>query len=190
MKKDQLRKIYLDKQKTFSQTKWCVKSKQAISLLFENFDFSVKRFVNCFITLEKNNEFDTWHIFKRLWNEFPHITTTAPRVNFETNLLENVRISPDTKLIENKWWIFEPEGDKVVETEKLDAVLVPLLAFDERGFRVGYGKGFYDKFLKDCRADCRKIGLSLFPPVEKIDDVEDFDVRLDFCVTPERVWQF
>lgn len=72
----------------------------------------------------------------------------------------------------------------------LDAVLVPLIAFDARGFRVGYGKGFYDRFLKTCRADCLKIGLSLFPPVEKIADTADFDVKLDACATPEKIWRF
>lgn len=190
MIKAKLRQHFLAQQKSLSQNEQHEKSGKIIQNLFENFDFNGKCFVNCFITLEKNNELDTSQIFERLWGEFPHITTTAPRVNFERGALENVRVSPDTKLIENKWQILEPEGNEIVDAEKLDAVLVPLLAFDEFGFRVGYGKGFYDKFLAKCRADCQKIGLSLFPPVEKIDDVEDFDVRLDSCVTPERVWQF
>ena len=73
-----------------------------------------------------------------------------------------------TKLTVNRWHILEPTGNETVEIGKLDAVLVPLLCFDERGFRVGYGKGFYDKFLKNCRRDCLKIGLSYFTPVEEI----------------------
>lgn len=148
------------------------------------------QFLNCFVTLEKNNELETFEIFQKMWREFPQITTTAPRINFETNSLESVRVSPDSKFVENKWQILEPAGDEFVDPSKLDAVLVPLIAFDELGFRVGYGKGFYDKFLIKCRADCLKIGLSLFPPVEKIADVEDFDVKLDYCVTPERVRKF
>lgn len=190
MNKPELRKIFLEKQKLLSPDERRERTEQVIKLLFENFDFSDKRFVNCFVTLEKNNEIDTFEIFQRLWREFPQVTTTAPRINFEMNLLENVKVSPVSKFNENKWRILEPEGDELIEPEKLDVVLVPLIAFDERGFRVGYGKGFYDKFLQKCRADCRKIGLSLFPPVEKIDDVESFDVRLDFCVTPEKVWRF
>ena len=190
MTKLKLRQRFIAQQKSLSQNERHQKSEKIIQNLFDNFNFSDKRFVNCFITLEKNNEINSSQIFEGLWRKFSNVTTTAPRVNFETNLLEHVRVSPDTRLIENKWQILEPEGNEIVAAEKLDAVFVPLLAFDKLGFRIGYGKGFYDKFLKKCRADCQKIGLSLFPPVEKIDDVEDFDVGLDFCVTTEEFWQF
>ncbi|MDQ4121041.1 MAG: 5-formyltetrahydrofolate cyclo-ligase [Acidobacteriota bacterium] len=190
MKKAELRKIYLEKQKSLSQEERRDKSEQVIQLLFDNFDFSDVRYLNCFITLEKNNELDTFEIFQKIWREFPRVTTCAPRINYEMNVLENVLASPITKYAPNKWGISEPEGNELIEPEKLDVVLVPLIAFDERGFRCGYGKGFYDKFLRKCRADCRKIGLSLFPPVEKIEDVEDWDVSLNACVTPEKVWRF
>jgi 5-formyltetrahydrofolate cyclo-ligase len=63
-------------------------------------------------------------------------------------------------------------------------VVVPLLSFDKRGHRVGYGKGFYDRFLSECSRDCIKIGLSFFAPVEVIDDVNRHDVTLDLFVMP------
>ena len=69
-------------------------------------------------------------------------------------------------------------------------VLVPLLCFDESGHRVGYGKGFYDRFLTKCRPDTQKVGLSYFPPVKEITDADSFDIRLDLCLTPEKVWRF
>ena len=190
MKKSELRTIYLEKQKSLQSAERNEKSALVVRHLFENFDFSKTRFLNCFITLEKNNELDTFEIFQRIWREFSNVTTCAPRINYEMNLLENVVAAPTTKYVQNKWGILEPEGDDFVEPQKLDVVLVPLIAFDAAGFRCGYGKGFYDKFLRKCRADCRKIGLSLFPPVEKIEDIEDFDVPLDSCVTPEKIWQF
>ena len=190
MKKAKLRKMFLEKHKSLLPEQRRGKTEQVVEKLFENFDFSDERFVNCFVTLEKNNELDTFEIFQRIWREFPNVATCAPRINFEMNALENVLATPVTKYVQNKWGIYEPEGDEFIEPEKLDVVLVPLIAFDERGFRCGYGKGFYDKFLQKCRDDCRKIGLSLFPPVEKIEDVEGFDVPLDSCVTPERVWHF
>ncbi|MDQ3180555.1 MAG: 5-formyltetrahydrofolate cyclo-ligase, partial [Acidobacteriota bacterium] len=79
-------------------------------------------------------------------------------------------------------------ANELIETEKIDIVLVPLLCFDRKGFRVGYGKGFYDRFLKNCRTDCLKIGLSYFAPIKEISDVQDFDVRLDFSITPEEIF--
>jgi len=68
--------------------------------------------------------------------------------------------------------------------------LIPLLAFDQHGYRVGYGKGYYDKFLSQCREDVVKIGLSFFEPVDNIDDINQFDISLNYCVTPQQVYEF
>ena len=69
---------------------------------------------------------------------------------------------------------------------EIDVVLVPLLCSDGQGYRVGYGKGFYDRFLVKCRPDCRKIGLSYFPPVDRIEDVTESDVKMDEVVLGRR----
>ena len=69
---------------------------------------------------------------------------------------------------------------------EVDVVLVPGLAFDEGGHRVGYGRGFYDRFLALCRPDCLKVGLSYFEPISQITDIHAGDIRLDLLITPER----
>ena len=69
-------------------------------------------------------------------------------------------------------------------------VFVPLLAYDKQGNRVGYGKGFYDNFLSKCKPETIKIGLSFFPPEDKIDDVFESDVKLNFCVTDSQIFEF
>ncbi len=143
--------------------------------------------MHCFLPIEKFNEIDTKIIFEKLRQDFPHVETLVPRVNFQTGEIENLRFTLVTELKQNQWQIFEPTHDETVETEKIDLVIVPLLCFDTRGFRVGYGRGFYDRFLKHCRADCLKIGLSYFAPVEKISDTGEFDVKVDFCIAPEKV---
>ena len=66
----------------------------------------------------------------------------------------------------------------------------PLLAFDEQGHRVGYGKGFYDKLLSKCKPDCKRIGLSLLEPTSKIDDINPHDGILHACITPSKTWDF
>ena len=83
----------------------------------------------------------------------------------------------------------EPAGTGIPPTE-IDAVLVPGLCFDQMGHRVGYGKGYYDKFLSQCRPDCIKIGLSLFPLIDMIDGVGPHDVALDDCITPATLISF
>jgi len=62
-------------------------------------------------------------------------------------------------------------------------VIVPLLICDLNGYRLGYGKGFYDRFLSECRADVLKIGLNYFEPIAQIPG-EDTDIPLDFLITP------
>ena len=190
MTKSELRKIYLARQRSLSAAERKEKSRLIAASLFGRFDLSRLKFLHVFLPIEKNNEIKTAFIYERVWRDFPEITTVVPKVDFETMTLENRRFSFDTELIKNRWNILEPAASEIVEIERLDAVLVPLLCFDERGLRAGYGKGFYDKFLSECRADCLKIGLSYFPPTAKISDAQTFDIRLNFCIAPHNIFKF
>jgi 5-formyltetrahydrofolate cyclo-ligase len=188
MLKKELRKTFLARQKSLSPEARARASEAIAKLFFEKFDLSRIHFLHGFLPIEKFNEIDTRPIFGKVWREFPRVETLVPRVDFETNEIENLKFTRETVVAENQWNIDEPTHDEKVETAKIDLVLVPLLCFDARGFRVGYGKGFYDRLLQHCRADCLKIGLSYFEPVAEIEDAQDFDIKLDFFVTPERVF--
>lgn len=190
MLKSELRKIYLEKRKEFSPEEVKEKTVQVGELFFQSFDLAKIDYLHSFLPIEKFNELDTRLILHRIWFEHAHIETLVPRINFETGALENLMFTPVTELIPNAWMIHEPVHNELVGSEKIDLIFVPLLAFDRRGNRVGYGKGFYDKLLKTCRADCLKIGLSHFPPVEEIADINEFDVLLDYCLTPDEVFKF
>ena len=190
MLKAELRKIYLEKQIALSPRERNEKSAQILKRFFDEFDLSRIAFLHCFLPIGRTNEIDTKPIFEKIWREFPNIETLVPRVNFETNEIEILKFSVETELIQNQWLIHEPSHNELVETEKIDLVLVPLLCFDVKGHRVGYGKGFYDRLLKNCGKDCLKTGVSYFPPVEEIPDAWEFDVKLDFCVTPGKIWKF
>lgn len=190
MLKSALRKIYLEKQKSLSAIKREEQSRKIAELFFQSFDLSAISYFHCFLPIEKFDEINTRPIFERIWRDFPRIQTIVPRVNFQTNEIENLSFTPDTNLVQNVWQIREPAHDNFIETEKIDLVIVPLLCFDKQGFRVGYGKGFYDKFLERCRPDCLKIGLSYFEPAAQIADSQPHDVRLDYCLTPTIKWNF
>ena len=69
-------------------------------------------------------------------------------------------------------------------------VLIALFAFDDKGNRIGYGKGMYDRFLSKCPGNTIKIGLSFFDSVDEISDVNEFDVPLDYAITPSKVYRF
>ncbi|MCY7345520.1 MAG: 5-formyltetrahydrofolate cyclo-ligase [Pyrinomonadaceae bacterium] len=189
MTKSELRKIYLDRQKSLSEVGRKKKSLQIAERFFASFDLAKTKFLHIFLPIEKNGEIDTFIFIERLRRDFPKVVTVTSKVDFETMTLENRRFDSKTKFVANRWQTLEPANGEPIEIKRIDVCLAPLLGFDERGFRVGYGKGFYDKFLSECRQDCLKIGLSYFPAAA-ISDVQEFDVPLDFCVTPLTVLNF
>ena len=184
MTKSELRKFYLERRRSLFAEEMADKSLQIADRFFKRFDLSNLANLHCFIPIKKFNEIDTSLIYKKVWTDFPTVRTIVPRVNRESGEMGNFVFTAETELIKNEWGIREPWSGKAVDAGAIDMVLVPLLCFDERGYRVGYGKGFYDKFLARCRPDCLKIGLSYFPPVPKIADVGGHDVMLDVFVTP------
>ncbi len=99
-------------------------------------------------------------------------------------------LTDNTKIKKNEYNIPEPITGLNVPTEMIDVVFVPLLAYDKQGNRVGYGKGFYDKFLSECNPNVIKIGLSFFEPEEKIEDLFENDIQLNFCVLPSFFLRF
>ncbi|MBC7899499.1 MAG: 5-formyltetrahydrofolate cyclo-ligase [Saprospiraceae bacterium] len=187
MTKAELRKIYLAKQRSLSSETRTENSQRISGQFFHHSQLDQIKVLHCFIAIEKFNEIDTTLIFQRLWREFPQMVTVVPRVDLETGEMRNLKFTPETSLVKNIWGIHEPSHDEFVETADIDMVLAPLLCFDKAGHRVGYGKGFYDRFLKGCREDCVKIGLSYFPPVEEIEDAGEWDIKLDFCLTPSGI---
>lgn len=157
---------------------------------FAEIDLSGLRNVHTFIRIPKLNEIDTSAIYFRIWRDWPSAKTLAPRMAVRSGELESVEFDDSTQMIVNDWGISEPVGEAIADPKSIDVVLLPLLCFDEFGNRVGYGKGFYDRFLARCRPNCMKVGLSLFPPAALIDGINENDVPLDICVTPERSYRF
>lgn len=113
----------------------------------------------------------------------------VPKV-YTDHILRHYLLTDSTILQPNKWNIPEPVNGVEVPASKIDVVFVPLLAFDQLGNRVGYGKGFYDRFLRECRDGIIKVGLSLFEAEDFIEDTDENDIPLDYCVTPKKIYSF
>lgn len=187
MTKAELRKIYLAKRRELSQAQVDEASARIEANLFRSFDLAAAKYLHCFISTPRFNEVDTRPIFQRVWREYPHVITLVPRIDRDADELEALTYGEDTELVHNRWQIGEPAHNERVLPEEIDVVLVPLLCFDLRGHRVGYGRGYYDRFLARCRTECKKIGLSFFRPLDEIADVHEGDVQLDYCVTSDGV---
>jgi 5-formyltetrahydrofolate cyclo-ligase len=190
MIKAELRRIYLQKRQALSEESYDSLSRRLCELFFASVDLSSMKTLHIFLPIREKREPDTWFIINRMQREFPHVRLSIPRVNNKTRLLENFYYEEKAQLVKSKWGIEEPSRGIPTPSEGIDLVLVPLLCADIEGHRVGYGGGYYDKFLKECLPSCRRVGLSLFEPVEKIDDANEQDVALNALVSPARYFAF
>ncbi len=145
-------------------------------------------YVHTYLAIKENNEIETDHLLHYLEFRNPEIKIVIPRV--EQDELVHVEYDETVEVVTNKWGIPEPVNGQTVSEKEIDLVFVPLLAFDENGCRVGYGKGYYDRFLRNCRADVLKIGLSYFDALSPLSDSKDFDIPLTHCITPHRIYEF
>ncbi len=141
--------------------------------------------------IKKFNEVNTWPIIEEIRKKDGPLIVVS-KSDLENITLQSFILEEDhqSQLKDNAWGISEPRTGEEVNPNELDLILVPLIIFDRQGYRIGYGKGFYDKFLAQCRKDAIKVGLSVFEPVNKIEDIEKFDIPLDYCVTPVKLYQF
>jgi len=145
-------------------------------------------YYHLFLTIEEQKEINTEYILQILAGKDKEIVIS--KSDFTTREMSHYLLTDNTKIKKNEHNIPEPVDGLEVPNSKIDVVFIPLLAYDKQGNRVGYGKGFYDNFLSKCKPETIKIGLSFFPPEEKIDDVSENDVKLDFCVTPDNIISF
>lgn len=144
-------------------------------------------YFHIFLSIEENKEIDTLPMITLLQGKDKNVV--IPKVKGK-NSMENYLLTDNTVFKKNKWHIPEPvDGIKIPENQ-IDVVFVPLLTFDVKGNRVGYGKGYYDNFLLKCRPETIKIGLSFFEAEDSISNIHQNDVKLDYCVTPKKVYKF
>lgn len=188
MQKAELRKQMLQRRRALAAEEVELRSRRIRELFFQHFPLQEGQTVHLFLPILKNKEVNTWLIIEQLRLEHPEVQVVVPVTDVAQNVLTHHELTKEAVLIENAWGIPEPQDAQIIHAHEVDIVLLPLLTFDKAGHRVGYGKGFYDRFLADCRPDVLKVGLSLEPPVDRIDDANAFDVPLDAVVMPDGVW--
>lgn len=145
-------------------------------------------FYHLFLSITEKREIDTEPLLHILQGKDKNIVLS--KSDFKTHRLTNYLLTDSTVLQKNEWGIPEPQGGIEILPHQIEVVFLPLLAFDLQGHRVGYGKGFYDRFLSACSGTTIKVGLSFFEPEQQIPGVLSSDVPLDFCVTPHRIYRF
>ena len=191
-----LRREALARRRALDADEVARRSAQLREHLFRQFPVGSWRWLHLFLPLASRNEPDTWGIVRWVWGEKMPLRLAAPVVQPDGVSLRHYELTPGGQLTKNRWGITEPVAAAGAVPEVfpavLDAVLVPLLAVDRAGQRVGYGGGFYDRFLAQCGPNTQFIGLNVLNevPVARIADVLPTDVPLTACITPDKVWRF
>jgi len=140
-----------------------------------------------FFPITKFNEVNTFYIKQLLEQQDKTLFTS--QVNRDENRLDTLQLPPDATFFLDEWGIPVPQESVRITSTKIQVVFVPLLAYDKSGHRLGFGKGFYDRFLASLEQPVLKLGLSFFAPEERI-PVEPHDIPLDYCITPGQIWSF
>jgi|TARA_B100001093_G_C26807375_1_gene1006076 5-formyltetrahydrofolate cyclo-ligase len=136
---------------------------------------------------EQNKEIDTALLLSVLQGKDKQIVIPKIVDDYE---LEHYLLADQTPLKRSHWGIPEPQSGIKINSNQIDVVFVPLLIFDLQGHRIGYGKGYYDRFLAKCRKETIKVGLSYFDPIERIEDIQPHDIPMNFGITKDRIYKF
>lgn len=184
MLKADLRIKYRSLRKELGEAERAARSKAVCSHLLNL--FSNNELVHCYLPIKRLFELDTHHFI----DNYPHKQLLVSKSDFQDFSMTHYRYSSVSNWKENDYNIKEPMDGEVVNANKLSAVITPLLCTDKKGNRVGYGAGFYDRFLSQCKVACLKVGISYFKDLEEIDDLNPEDIPLDYLVHPEGLIKF
>lgn len=188
MTKAELRKIYREK-RTLLTSKDRNVMDDLLLIQFQKFSLDQVGVLLSYSPSETHAEPNTFLFSSYLQHMLPGLQTCYPVTDMSNLSMQAMLVQDDTEFHLTKYGVEEPVNGQPVDPKDIDLVFVPMLICDKAGYRVGFGKGFYDRFLPLCRPDVLKIGFSYFPPVDRIEDTHQFDVPLNFCVTPQEVFE-
>ena len=184
MLKGELRKVYKLKRSSLTNTE--ILSLEIANKTLEIDIWNLQNY-HVFFPIEKHKEVDSKLIIQIAQGKDKNVI--LPKLNLESKTIDSFLLTDSTPLKTNHLGITEPFNGIQINNNQIDLVFVPLLAFDNFGHRVGYGGGYYDKFLSKCPCAI-KVGLSYFDPINKIEDINSKDIKLDYCITPNKVYKF
>lgn len=181
--KEELRRRLLEQRKAIPESTFQTASAGIVQKLKQQKEFRDAGVIHCYVSMNSRREVDTHGLIKEILSSGKKVV--VPVTNFQEGILSHIQLNSYDKLEANKWGVPEPGDGKEILPEELELVIVPMVAGDESCNRIGYGEGFYDRFLD--QVTCPKIGLIFERNVVKKIPVEDFDVPLDKIVTESRV---
>ena len=190
MKKAHWRKKYVARRQALAKALYQQQSQEIQARFFQQFDLVYYPYLHTYLACPERQEVATWGIVQTVFAEHPGVVVAAPKLLDGAGEMQSYAITPTTSFQQHAWGIQEPVSRILVPAAAFLLVVLPVIAFDAQGYRVGYGQGYYDRFLKQCRPDVTKVGLCFEGPVPAIDDLSAYDVPMDYCITPRQVFRW
>jgi 5-formyltetrahydrofolate cyclo-ligase len=190
MSKEHLREKYLAQRQAMSASVYHQKNQRVYTHFFREFNMTHYPSLHTYLSCPARKEVDTWRLVHTILVKNPTIVLAVPKLLAGPRQMESRQIAQNTTFQQHSWGVQEPMGGAQIPAAAFLLVVLPVIAFDEQGYRVGYGQGYYDLFLKQCRPDVTKVGLCFEDPLPAIDDLHGYDVPMDYCVTPNQVFRW
>lgn len=181
----------------FSKTEFRTKYKNIrnsinLEIREEKSKIITKRFVdnfsslnNYFVYVDFSSEVQTGDIIKYLIENNKKIS--IPKCDVKNSTMEPTIFNRDSLMIKNAYGIYENCADDIFQ-EKIDVILLPALTVDRKGNRLGYGKGYYDKFINSLNYKPILVGLCYDEQIfNETLPSDKFDVRLDYVITDAEI---
>lgn len=187
MLKSDARKELLAKRKALTESD-CIKLDDLLLIQLQKMNWSSTRILGSCYPSDAHAEPNSLLLVKFLKFYIPAIEIVYPVIQDNDASMEFYAETDELNL--NKWGIHEPIPSKLYSPEQIDTFLVPLIGFDQSGHRIGYGKGYYDRYFARVAPNTKRIGLSYFEPMANFEDTHQFDVPLSHCITPWNNYEF
>lgn len=181
--KDELRKKYLSIRGSLSEQEVESKSEKIVQQLVSSDPFKKAETVHSYLPITKNREVNTLEFVEHCIAHGK--TVVIPKVGADQQMSHHV-LNSFEELKTNSWGVAEPIHPNPISVSEIDLVIVPMVCGDRYRNRIGYGKGFYDRFLS--QTDAFKIGLLYNCTLtdQKI-PVEDFDQKPDWLISEKEI---
>ncbi|MCW9706798.1 5-formyltetrahydrofolate cyclo-ligase [Fodinibius salsisoli] len=181
--KEEIRKQLRAKRNQIPETDFIRKSQLIIKLLQQQEEYLAAEKIHCYVSMNGRREVNTHPLIKEMIANNKQVV--VPVTNFQEQSLEHCKLESFDDLELNKWGVLEPREGEQYNLAALDLIIVPMVGGDEHAQRIGYGGGFYDRFLQDLK--CPTIGLCFEQNMVSELPTESFDIPLDKIITESRI---
>lgn len=177
--KKAIRELYISKRNELSDIQVQSKSREIIKNILQSKEYQNSETIHCYVSMLQNREVDTTELLLDALGSGKSVV--VPKMS-DNHSLDHIRMDSLKHMKTNKWGVSEPVEGEFADLSELDLIIIPMVAGDRYRNRLGYGLGYYDRFLNEVSAVKAGLLFKLQLHENKL-TVEPHDVPLDILFT-------